>query len=451
VNLPSLTNWKFEFAAPERNPGFDDTDWTIANHTTTNNPVPPGSLPVLYEDDYGFHHGFVWYRGHFTAAGSETGITIDGATGGRGVYVVWLNGALLGTEANGSKNFSFPTGILRQGKDNTIAVLVMNIGHDEDFKPTDGYKSPRGIRTAIFHGADTPIKWRIQGVLGGEQLIDRVRGPLNASGLYGERHGWFLPGYPDAFWANVSLPHRWSAMGLPAGLGWYRTTFDLHLPKGTDVPLGLKITDDPARRYRALIFLNGWMMGIYANDLGPQHIFSLPTGILNPNGANTLAIAVLGEDSASGGLGQVDLVPYGRYEGGVPVSLVDSPRWNAETWGQPRVCSNFAVGLTADKQVVFGGETLKVRVTLSNPADQPAEHIVVNLQVPAGWIVAKETTVESPQIAPGQAVSIGWRVQVPISPKPGGYQLAVIADYRQDGEREQTTADTAELEVPSPL
>ena len=47
--------------------------------------------------------------------------------------------------------------------------------------------------------------------------------------------------------------------------------FDLHLPKETDVPLGLKITDDPVRRYRALIFLNGWMMGIYANELGPQH------------------------------------------------------------------------------------------------------------------------------------------------------------------------------------
>jgi beta-galactosidase GanA len=238
-------------------------------------PFPPGTLPVLYEDDHGFHHGTVWYRGHFTAAGSETGITIDGKTGGRGVYVVWLNGALLGTEANGTKNFSFPTGVLRQGKDNTIAVLVMNIGHYADFKPTDEYKSPRGIRTAILRGADTPIKWRIQGVLGGEQLVDRVRGPLNTGGLHGERHGWFLPGYPDASWANVSLPHRWSAFGLQAGLAWYRTTFDLHLPKETDVPLGLKITDDPARRYRALIFLNGWMMGIYANHLGPQHIFSL--------------------------------------------------------------------------------------------------------------------------------------------------------------------------------
>ncbi len=60
VNLPSLTNWSFQFESPERNPVFDDSNWTAANHTTTNNPNPPGSLPVLYEDDYGFHHGDVW-------------------------------------------------------------------------------------------------------------------------------------------------------------------------------------------------------------------------------------------------------------------------------------------------------------------------------------------------------------------------------------------------------
>ena len=211
VSLPSLTNWKFKFAAPERNPGFDDTDWTIAAHMTTHNPIPPGTLPVFYEDDYGFHHGAVWYRGYFKAAGTETGITIDGEAGGHGVYVVWLNGALLGTGTSGPKNFSFPAGVLRKGEDNTIAVLVMSSGHDEDFSPTDGYKSPRAICTAILQGANTPIRWRIQGALGGQQLVDRVRGPVNNGGLYGERHGWFLPGYPDTSWANVKLPHRWSA------------------------------------------------------------------------------------------------------------------------------------------------------------------------------------------------------------------------------------------------
>jgi hypothetical protein len=170
-----------------------------------------------------------------------------------------------------------------------------------------------------------------------------------------------------------------------------------------------------------------------------------------PDGENTLAIAVLGEDGASAGLGQIGLVPYGRYQGGVPVGLVDSPRWNAETWGQLGMPSNFAVGLTADHQNVFGGETLKVKATISNPADQPAEHIAVNLQAPAGWTVARDPTVEFLQIAPGQAVSIGWRVQIPISPKPGKYQMTAVADHRQGSEQEQTTADRADLEVPTPF
>ncbi|MCH0567258.1 beta galactosidase jelly roll domain-containing protein [Streptomyces sp. MUM 136J] len=45
--------------------------------------------------------------------------------------------------------------------------------------------------------------------------------------------------------------------------------------------VGLKITDDPSRHYRALIFVNGWQFGRYINDLGPQHSFPLPNGILS--------------------------------------------------------------------------------------------------------------------------------------------------------------------------
>ena len=71
--------------------------------------------------------------------------------------------------------------------------------------------------------------------------------------------------------------------------------------------------------------------------------------------------------------------------------------------------------------------------TNSNPPDQPAGHIAVNLRLPEGWIVTKDHTVEILQITPGQAVSIDWRVQVPLSPKPGKYQLTAIADYRQGG------------------
>jgi Beta-galactosidase jelly roll domain len=70
------------------------------------------STPVLYASDRGYDHGFVWYRGHFTATGSETGVTLtaDGIAP-TGAFSVWLNGAFLGssTAAGPSTDtFSFP-------------------------------------------------------------------------------------------------------------------------------------------------------------------------------------------------------------------------------------------------------------------------------------------------------------------------------------------------------
>ncbi len=40
----------------------------------------------------------------------------------------------------------------------------------------------------------------------GAAAPDPVRGPLNHGGLFGERHGWHLPGYDDGDWESVSLP-----------------------------------------------------------------------------------------------------------------------------------------------------------------------------------------------------------------------------------------------------
>jgi beta-galactosidase GanA len=447
VNLPSLTNWSFQFESPERNPVFDDSSWTTASHTSTNNPNPPGSLPVLYEDDYGFHHGDVWYRGHFVATGNETGITVDGEGGGNGLYSVWLNGALLGTQASGSNNFTFPAGVLQPGQGNVISVLVMNMGHDEDYSPNDSYKAPRGVRTATLLGANTAIQWKIQGSVGGETLVDPVRGPMNIGGLYGERHGWFLPGYPDNNWRKVSLPDRWSNAGLPPGIGWYRTEFNLGLPFATDVPIGLQITDDPSRHYRALIFLNGWMLGIYINDLGPQHIFSLPNGILNPDGSNTLAIAVWGED-ASAGLGSVNLYEYGAYTGGVPVFPVMAPGWNG-SWGTPGLSNNVAVNLNTSLPVATAGQTAKISGTIINTGSAAAQAVKVVLNAPSGWTVSPTTTIQIPVIPPSKSVLVTWSVQIPAGLNPGQYQLAALTSYTESGIA-NSTAGTVALQVPYP-
>jgi hypothetical protein len=322
----------------------------------------------------------------------------------------------------------------------------MNVGHEEDYSPNDKYKSPRGVRAATMVGASTGVQWKIQGSPGGENLIDPVRGPMNIGGLYGERHGWFLSGYPDHSWSKVSLPHQWSTIGLPAGIGWYRTEFSLHLPPRKDVPIGLKMSDDPARHYRALIFLNGWMLGIYANDLGPQHIFSLPTGILNPNGTNTLAIAVWGEDAASAGLGAVSLYEYGAYEGAVPVAPVDAPGWSG-IWGTPELSNNLAVSLAVNKPVIVGGQTVQVSGIVTNAGSGSAEKVKVNLSGPAGWTVTPSQAVDVPVIPPGRSVPLRWDVQIPSGLAPGQYQLAAIANYEERGVS-ASTAGTADLQVP---
>jgi beta-galactosidase len=123
----------------------------------------------------------------------------------------------------------------------------------------------------------------------------------------------------------VTLPHASAAQGI----AWYRTSVRLNLPAGQDVPVGLTFTDDPARHYRVLIFVNGWNLGQYVNDLGPQHTFVLPQGILHAQGQgqgqNTIALAVWSDDAATAGLGQVGLTALGNATTSTRVRDVASP------------------------------------------------------------------------------------------------------------------------------
>ena len=246
------------------------------------------------------------------------------------------------------------------------------------------------------------------------------------------------------FW-RVSLLRRVFISPAPAGVGWYRTEFNLQLPFGTDAPIGLQITDDPGRHYRAQIFLNGWMLGIYSNDLGPQHIFSLPNGILNPDGPNTLAIAVRGEDGTAG-LGSVSLYQYGAYAGGLPVLPVISPGWNG-SWGTPGLSNNVAVSLSTNLSVATGGQTATISGTITNAGGSPAQAVKVTLNAPTGWTVNPSSPIQTPNIPPGKSVSLSWDVQVPSGLTPGQYLLAALANYTDSGTT-NSTAGTVALQVP---
>lgn len=365
VSLPALS-WRYQRESPEAAAGFADSGWTRATRTTTETTVKPAAgSSVLDADDYGFHHGDVWYRGHFAATGSETGLDLQVVTGNQGVALAWLNGTYLGTvppDPARARRVPVPAGALRPGQDNVVSVLVRNMGHNEDFNSDDFVKQPRGLVSALLVGSAAAVGWRVQGNLGGERSPDTTRGPLNAGGLFGERTGWSLPGFADSTWSPVTLPNR----DTTPGVAWYRSTFPLSLPAGRDVSVGLTVTDDPTRAYRALLFLNGWNVGQYINDVGPQHTFVLPAGLLRANGTNTLAIAVTSPGTASGGLGTVALTVLGNATSSLRVPEVTSP-------GVPGSGTATVVNVGANRCLSGTGTGAQDRIVLSDCTGAPAQ------------------------------------------------------------------------------
>jgi beta-galactosidase GanA len=459
VSLPALGNWRFSYETPEVQPGYDDSSWVLADHPVSTNPTKPITAPVLYADDYGFHTGFVWYRGHFVATGNETGITLTAGGGTHGAFSVWLNGAFLGSNTAGGDqmkmSFPFPVAALRAGRENVVAVLTQSSGHDEDGvygpPPSDAQKAPRGLLGASFEGASTPVTWRLEG---GSSLQDPVRGPLNPTGLYGTNHGWDLPGYPDGDWQAVSLPDSWATRGLPPGIGWYRTTFNLDLPRQSYVPVAVQV-DGPgpgpgatSADYRAFIYLNGWLMGQYDNKLGPQHRFYVPAGILDQNGRNTLAVAVWGLDPNGGRLDKVSLVTMGNQSGGVPVQPVYSPGWNPFVYGRPSFPSP-TLGVVSSSTLVTPGQASTVKAVLNNPGPFPLRDVTIGLSVPTGWTVTPSGSDSVGTVAPGGSATATFHVTAPASgtSAPGPVDLVARASYDALG-RPQSLLGTAQLQVP---
>jgi hypothetical protein len=426
VRLPALTDWRYQFETPEARPGFDDSGWTVADHTTTNGPAPP-TLPVLYADDYGFHHGMVWYRGHFTGTGAETAVNVTCGTGTAGICSAWLNGVYLGVSGNGggAQTFAIPAGVVQAGADDVVSVLVEDMGHDEG-----GRKNARGLTTAALVGSGNAITWRLQGNLGGESPVDPVRGPMNSGGLFGERTGQFLPGYPDGSWQRVRLPN---ADPLP-GVAWYRTTFSLEVPRDQDVPIALHLGGSPSVHDRVLIFLNGWNVGQFVSDLGPQTDFVLPPGILRPDGENTLALAVWSPVAGQGGLGQVGLVAKGNRTTGLRIGDVPAPGFSEAVYGEPARATGATLGLTPSSLLVEAGQTVTVtgRVTA---AGQGITRASATLAAPPGWTVAPAGPVRVPDLRANRSATVHWKLTAPAGIAAGPVTAVGRLDFTQGGAR----------------
>jgi len=55
IRVPKLTGWKFKDSLPEIQQSYNDDNWAVANHTTSNIPLKPyyGDGRILYGCDYG--------------------------------------------------------------------------------------------------------------------------------------------------------------------------------------------------------------------------------------------------------------------------------------------------------------------------------------------------------------------------------------------------------------
>ncbi|HSI16570.1 MAG TPA: beta-galactosidase [Sphingomonas sp.] len=341
--LPDLAvaEWRVSVASPEAAIGYDDHGWADAVTPGGNVATirPPDGQPNLAIDPHGFHSGDVWYRGRFTGSAETRRITIHYGAGAAGLMQLWLDGVPVGQDVvPGGLADPQTVGVARLAlppaaqapHEHVLAMMIRNNGHNEDVHATGTHKEPRGLISASLDGGGrsfaVPIAWKLQGNQGGEDIADPARGVANNGGLHGERFGWHLPGFDDRGWRVAHVPDAAVAFGTR----WYRTGFDLAVPAGQDATIGIAFGDPAVPRtlaaYRVLIFVNGWNMGQFVSDIGPQRVFPVPEGILDHRGHNVIALAVTSDGAAGNGIDVVRLVTLRNVRGGVPVHSVPAPQ-----------------------------------------------------------------------------------------------------------------------------
>lgn len=324
ISLPSLDRWYSADSLPESDPAYDDSRWTICNKTTTLSPIAPLTLPVLFSSDYGYYVGAKIYRGYFP--GNTTGVNITASGGLAFGWNAWLNGVHIGGHLGDpaltttTLVLTFPSTIPLKSKDNVLTVLVDYHGHDET-STAKGLENPRGLLGATLLPSGTPKStgftlWKITGAAGGPSgPADPVRGPMNEGGLHAERLGWHLPSPPTS-----SPPFTLSSTSTPftglstAGVRFYTTTFHLNLDSDLDVPLGVSLSSPPGTKARVMIWVNGYQYGKYVPHIGPQTKFSVPPGVVNNRGLNTLAVSLWAQSDEGARLDEVKLFAYERYQ-----------------------------------------------------------------------------------------------------------------------------------------
>lgn len=166
-------------------------------------------------------------------------------------------------------------------------------------------------------------------------LADHVR----AQGITG-REGWHLPGHDDTAWDWVD-----DLVADAPGISWYRATFDLDTADDVDTTWRLAVRstrfeDDRTDPCQIVLYVNGWNVGVYIGDMGPQAEFTIPPGFLDHHGTNTLALWVAAKEAGAGPQ-TVELVKVfdrtGSLGGGRPDRVIPRPMGETSAAGRRTV------------------------------------------------------------------------------------------------------------------
>lgn len=283
LHIPDLASldWKYLDSLPEvsSTTTYDDSAWTKADHPNTTNDARDDygnvfklSTPTsLVAGDYGYHTGSLIYRGHFASTGGESFLYLE-IQGGSGFgHSVWVGSSYLGSfngaGVPGSVNqtLAIPSGTLSRGKKYVITIVIDHMGEETNWTPGyDMMKYPRGILNYTLAGhAQSDVSWKVTGNLGGEDYVDKTRGPLNEGALYAERQGYHLPKPPSAAWKSVNPVSE--GLGGP-GVGFFATSFDLDISEGWDVPLDFAFANSTGGPldYRVQLYVNGYQFAKYS-------------------------------------------------------------------------------------------------------------------------------------------------------------------------------------------
>lgn len=292
IGIPDLSalDWKYIDSLPEIQNDYDDSAWTVADYTATSNNARDNwgtvfnlSTPTsLIAGDYGYHTGSLIYRAHFVAHGNESALHLETQGGSGFGHSIWVNSTYLGSfEGSGApgginQTLLIASGSLIRGQEYVLTVVIDHMGEETNWTP--GYntmKTPRGVLDYALDGhLQTDISWKVTGNLGGEDYVDKTRGPLNEGALFAERQGYHLPAPPSDAWESKN-PVSDGVGG--AGIGLFVTSFDLDLPKGWDVPVAFVFANSTnAGRlvsYRAQLFVNGYQFGKYSKSWPLKSIY----------------------------------------------------------------------------------------------------------------------------------------------------------------------------------